>query len=254
MYEIDKKKFGAFVASLRKERGYTQQELADLLHISNKAVSKWETGVSIPDVTLLVPLSEVLGVSVTELLQCQRLAAPTPMDSMEVEALVKTAISYSEDAQPKRKIHRKYLGIYLLCLLIAGIEAAILYALGFVRLQMQEPFVVVLVLCSAFGLYFMGFAIDKLPAYYDENRIGAFHDGPVRINIPGVRISNNSWPHIVKVGRFWSMGMLTGYPLLALILNLIAQEMWLRYERFFALVFLLGGLFIPLIHVSRKYP
>ena len=45
MYELDKEKFGAFVAQLRKEKGYTQKELAERLYISNKAVSKWETGV-----------------------------------------------------------------------------------------------------------------------------------------------------------------------------------------------------------------
>ena len=47
MYELDKEKFGAFVAQLRKEKGYTQKELAERLYISNKAVSKWETGVSL---------------------------------------------------------------------------------------------------------------------------------------------------------------------------------------------------------------
>ena len=46
MYELNKSKFGAFVAQLRKEKGYTQKELAERLLISDKAVSKWETGVS----------------------------------------------------------------------------------------------------------------------------------------------------------------------------------------------------------------
>lgn len=46
MYEIDNQKFGAFVAMLRKEKGYTQKELAERLFLSDKAVSKWERGVS----------------------------------------------------------------------------------------------------------------------------------------------------------------------------------------------------------------
>ena len=46
MFNIDKKKFGAFVAALRKEKGITQKELSEQLCISDKAVSKWETGVS----------------------------------------------------------------------------------------------------------------------------------------------------------------------------------------------------------------
>lgn len=44
MFNIDKKKFGAFVAALRKEKGITQKELSEQLCISDKAVSKWETG------------------------------------------------------------------------------------------------------------------------------------------------------------------------------------------------------------------
>lgn len=47
MYELDREKFGSFIAQLRKEKGYTQKELAEKLSISDKAVSKWETGVSL---------------------------------------------------------------------------------------------------------------------------------------------------------------------------------------------------------------
>ncbi len=46
MFVIDKEKFGAFVAQLRKEKGLTQKEVAERLYVSDKAVSKWETGVS----------------------------------------------------------------------------------------------------------------------------------------------------------------------------------------------------------------
>ena len=47
MHEIDKERFGAFLARLRKEKGMTQRELADRLHVSDKAVSKWERGGSL---------------------------------------------------------------------------------------------------------------------------------------------------------------------------------------------------------------
>lgn len=47
MHEIDKDRFGAFVAQLRREKGMTQRELADRLYVSDKAVSKWERGVSL---------------------------------------------------------------------------------------------------------------------------------------------------------------------------------------------------------------
>lgn len=47
MYELDKEKFGQFVAELRKEKGYTQKELAERLYLSDKAISKWERGISL---------------------------------------------------------------------------------------------------------------------------------------------------------------------------------------------------------------
>lgn len=67
-YEIDRAAFGAFVAAQRKEKGCTQKELADRLFVSDKAVSKWERGLSFPDISLLVPLSQALDVTVMELL------------------------------------------------------------------------------------------------------------------------------------------------------------------------------------------
>jgi len=59
---------GAVVKALREGKGLTQKELANELGVSDKAISKWETGKGLPDITLLEPLSAVLGVSVTELL------------------------------------------------------------------------------------------------------------------------------------------------------------------------------------------
>lgn len=54
---MDNQKFGAFVARLRKEQNLTQKELADRLNVTDKAVSKWETGKGFPDVKLLEPLA-----------------------------------------------------------------------------------------------------------------------------------------------------------------------------------------------------
>lgn len=61
-------KMGSFIRQLRRERGMTQKELAAVLGVTDKAVSKWGLGASLPDVALLLPLAEALGVSATELL------------------------------------------------------------------------------------------------------------------------------------------------------------------------------------------
>ncbi|MDE6276108.1 MAG: helix-turn-helix domain-containing protein [Clostridia bacterium] len=64
--------FADFLYTLRKEKGMTQAELAELLGVTNKAVSKWETGEAMPETSLLLPLSRILGVSVDELLAGKR--------------------------------------------------------------------------------------------------------------------------------------------------------------------------------------
>ena len=59
---------GAVIKQLREERKMTQQELADIVHVSSKAVSKWETGKGYPDISLIEVLAGALGVSAIELL------------------------------------------------------------------------------------------------------------------------------------------------------------------------------------------
>lgn len=66
--QMDQKKIGAFIAQRRKELDMTQKELAEKLGITDRAVSKWETGRSMPDLSLLQPLSHVLKIDVNDLL------------------------------------------------------------------------------------------------------------------------------------------------------------------------------------------
>lgn len=65
---MDKYKFGEFIYSQRKKLGYTQDELGRKLKVTNKAVSKWETGETLPDIQLLEELARVLNVTLDELL------------------------------------------------------------------------------------------------------------------------------------------------------------------------------------------
>ena len=69
MYQISNEKFGLFVTELRKEKNLTQKDLAEKLYVSDKTVSKWERGLSMPNVVLLIPIADILDVTVTELLR-----------------------------------------------------------------------------------------------------------------------------------------------------------------------------------------
>lgn len=69
---MDAKRMGCFIARIRKEKKMTQAELAEKLHVTDKAVSRWERGVGFPDIVMLEPLAGELGISVLELINGQR--------------------------------------------------------------------------------------------------------------------------------------------------------------------------------------
>jgi transcriptional regulator with XRE-family HTH domain len=81
-------KMGHLISELRKEKKLTQKELAEELGVTDKAVSKWERGLSYPDISLLSKLSHVLGVTTSELLNGQKADPYAP----EVDAIVETTL------------------------------------------------------------------------------------------------------------------------------------------------------------------
>lgn len=249
MYELDKEKFGAFVAKRRKELGYTQKELARQLLISDKAVSKWETGTTIPDTALLIPLAEALGVTVTELLTgepMQKQAIPAE----KVEHVVKTAITYTE-AAPARAWQKKSLWdtIFILSCLA---EAAFLFLLR-QKGHLTEAVWINAALTTLFGAYFCFFVQMKLPAYYDQNKISGVHDGMIQLNIPGLYFNNSNWPHIVKTGRAVMIVNMTAFPLLSIVLGQLIPTVWFAVEAIVMLTMTLGGLFVPMYMIGKKY-
>ena len=66
---------GEIISALRREKGMTQRELADMLNITDKAVSKWERGMACPDTQLIPKVAEILGISVEELMNAKAVPA-----------------------------------------------------------------------------------------------------------------------------------------------------------------------------------
>lgn len=91
---MDKNATGRFIAELRKQKGFTQKELAEKLMVTDKAISRWETGKGLPDTSLLKPLGDVLGVSVTELLSGKEIEE---VDMKErADNIILEALNYSK--------------------------------------------------------------------------------------------------------------------------------------------------------------
>ena len=72
---MDKKMIGRKISTIRKERGLTQKALAEKLHVSDKSVSKWETGIHFPDIAIMEELAAVLEISVSELLGLENVSS-----------------------------------------------------------------------------------------------------------------------------------------------------------------------------------
>jgi transcriptional regulator with XRE-family HTH domain len=83
---MDQEKIGAFIKAMRKEKGYTQERLAEELGVTQKSVSRWESGKTMPDFSLYEPLCEELGIQVSELLYARRMSNEERIDRGEATA------------------------------------------------------------------------------------------------------------------------------------------------------------------------
>ena len=114
---MDQMKIGMFFKELRKEKGLTQEQLAERLRVSRRTVSRWETGSNMPDLDILIEMSDYYEVELRELLDGERKGKK--MDKELEETVLKVA-DYSNDEKQKltRRMH---------LLLICGLIAAVVY-------------------------------------------------------------------------------------------------------------------------------
>lgn len=168
------KECGNFVSELRKEKKLTQKELAEKINVSDKAVSRWETGKGYPDVTSLVSLSEYFDVSVNELLAGKRLT---------VEDIKETAdenlISVFEQVQKNKKQQNLQVAVYTSVLIVVLLPVLIIIGKElFVSMttQIQAENIISAVVSTVVGivLLIVGFLIRKgnvsvLHSYHYKN-------------------------------------------------------------------------------------
>lgn len=255
MYEMDKTRFGGFLAEQRKAKGFTQKDLAQRLFVSDKAVSKWERGISMPDISLLIPLADILEVSVTELLEGKRMEPAKDLNTEQVEDLVKKAITFSETvSEETKKPARRQVLLLGSCLTVVCLEIIILKLLGYTFSRLWEDGILTwAVLSMIFGVYFCLFVKEKLPTYYDENKIYVYSDGVFKMHIVGVHFNNSNWPYIVRIGRVWSLASAMLLPVFSLGIDLWLPQIGGTTGRLALLILYMGSLFIPLVIAAKKY-
>ena len=82
---MNQEKIGKLIGEIRKEKNMKQSDLAELLGVTSKTVSRWETGKYMPDLSLFVDISEILGITLNELIQGERIIGKKNKDSIEIE-------------------------------------------------------------------------------------------------------------------------------------------------------------------------
>lgn len=105
---MNQQNIGAFIAQQRKEQNLTQQELANRLHLTDKAISKWETGRCYPDISLLYPLANELKISINELLNGKKM---TTEDFVENKTSIHQLLKLSNHEKNKKAQHLNLLFI-----------------------------------------------------------------------------------------------------------------------------------------------
>ncbi len=124
---MDKKSFGHFIADTRRSKGLSQQQLAEMLHVTNTAVSKWERGLCYPDISLLEKLAHSLDLSLPELMSCQK-ASNTGMLTPYAEENMVTLLDIANDSkrtQRNRTLLGALLTLVITLILIGSVYLAI---------------------------------------------------------------------------------------------------------------------------------
>ncbi len=153
---MDEQRFGDFIAERRKEKGWTQLMLAEKLHVTDKAVSKWERGAGFPDIKTLVPLAEALDVSLSELMNGKRIEAIP--ESKKTDAAVSNVIDlavYQSDLHMRNML----IGIAVMAFLLVVIFL----------LDLKDGFGTFIFVCLPLLISLLGVALISIGLYRKKN-------------------------------------------------------------------------------------
>ncbi len=128
---MDQIKIGKFIAELRKQKGYTQAELANVLGVTDRAISKWENGRGMPDFSLIVPLCDALDISVSDFFNGE-----TVKSDKENESGIINSLEYS---QYKVKDFKKKILFIILSFILAFVLLVSAFATDIVMMRNNKP-------------------------------------------------------------------------------------------------------------------
>ena len=112
---------------------------------------------------------------------------------------------------------RKRFKIYIICLLVGA--AATYYFYKNNGAQYYQSLIVIEILTAIFGAYFMFFVKERLPKYFDDNKVDYYTDGFFRLHTPGVYYNNRNWPYIIRNARISLMIVMVALPVASILVR-----------------------------------
>ncbi|MBP5491443.1 MAG: helix-turn-helix domain-containing protein [Clostridiales bacterium] len=119
---MDQQKIGTFLKELRKEKNITQDQLAEKMNVSRRTVSRWETGSNMPDLDILIDISEFYDVDLKEIFDGKR--KEVPMDKETKETVLKVA-EYSNDE--KARIMKRLNMLFVVALIFVTVAIVVMF-------------------------------------------------------------------------------------------------------------------------------
>ena len=170
---MNQEKIGRFISELRKEKGMTQASMADKLGITDKAISKWETGKSMPDSSIMLDLCDLLSINVNELLKGERISMEENNNASE-ELLLELKRENEDKTRLLIKIEL-YMNLLLILICISqfliGFKATEIYAKTYHTDEVGT--VLILINCIIIIVFaFVGTWIAKQAHYYECGECG----------------------------------------------------------------------------------
>lgn len=163
---MDQVKIGKFIADRRKAQNLTQMQLAEKLSITDRAISKWETGRAMPDSSIMLELCGILKISVNDLLSGE----VTEVESYdkEIEKKLIEAIKAKEAADKRLLVLEVIVGIFSAIILFVPIILAALLSLE----DWQRVVILLSGVAPAFVGFFFALKIEQVAGYYECKKCG----------------------------------------------------------------------------------
>ena len=253
---MDKETVGLFIAEQRKKCGLTQKELAEKLMVSDKAVSKWERGLSFPDITLLEPLSRILSVSVTGLIGGKESNMEEKYEKEEVDRMIRDALEINREENKENAKMRLFEKITAVSgFILLGIAGCITIAFLNINIELLTDLILEIeILFMSFAVYAWVRAKEVLPTRYDKEKVTVYTDGAFSMNFPGVRFNNSNWKHILHAMRLWSAIGVILFPWFMFLCDRVLKLSGFGFLLYMIPCFIaIFSIFIPLYVTAKKY-